>query len=74
MLGSGKPGQKLANIETCLPVGSEPKSEPEPLPLALLAVGVDAKTALEKDFSWDGEDTPVMVMFFVERDGKIEPI
>lgn len=32
------------------------------------------RTCLEKDFTWDGEDTPAMVVFFAESQGKLEPV
>ena len=28
----------------------------------------------EKDFPWDGEDIPAMVVFFGEVDGKVQPV
>lgn len=36
--------------------------------------GADPLFCLEKDFPWDGENIPAMVVFFGEQDGKIIPI
>lgn len=33
-----------------------------------------AKLCIEKDFPWDGEDIPAMVVFFGEQDGKTVPV
>ncbi len=33
----------------------------------------NAKCALEKDFEWDGQDTPAMVVFFVETEKGWQP-
>lgn len=32
------------------------------------------KEALDKDFAWDGDDVPVMTVYFGEREGKIVPM
>ena len=32
------------------------------------------KLCIEKDFPWDGEETPVMVVFFAEVGGQIQPV
>lgn len=34
----------------------------------------EAKLALEKDFVWDGEDVPALVVFFGEVDGVLQPL
>jgi len=34
----------------------------------------NARDCIEKDFPWDGEDTPAMVVFFGENDGKLIPM
>lgn len=33
----------------------------------------DPLFCLDKDFSWDGEGIPAMVVFFIERDGRVQP-
>jgi hypothetical protein len=32
------------------------------------------RLCIEKDFAWDGEDTPAMVVFFAEVDGVLQPV
>lgn len=39
-----------------------------------IAEGQNARLCVAKDFAWDGEDTPAMVVFFGEKDGLIEPM
>ena len=34
----------------------------------------EPKFCLEKDFVWDGQGVPAMIMYFAEHDGKIVPI
>jgi len=36
--------------------------------------GGPVRLCLQKDFAWDGADVPAMVVFFVERDGNLEPM
>lgn len=33
-----------------------------------------AKLCIEKDFSWDGEGMPAMVVFFGEQNGEVVPL
>jgi hypothetical protein len=37
------------------------------------AIG-EVRECVEKDFAWDGEDTPAMTVFFGEQDGKTVPM
>ena len=39
-----------------------------------LAEKTNARLCISKDFPWDGEDTPAMVIFFGEKDGETVPI
>lgn len=38
-----------------------------------LAGRCEAKLCIAKDFPWDGEGIPAMVVFFTERDGEVVP-
>jgi hypothetical protein len=31
------------------------------------------RLCVEKDFAWDGEETPAMVVFFAEANGQLQP-
>ena len=33
-----------------------------------------ARLCISKDFAWEGEDTPAMVVFFGEKDGETVPV
>jgi hypothetical protein len=39
-----------------------------------IAEKLPARLCIEKDFSWDGEDIPAMVVFFKEIEGKLVPM
>jgi hypothetical protein len=34
----------------------------------------DVKLCVEKDFAWDGEGVPAMVVYFEEQNGKVVPM
>jgi hypothetical protein len=38
------------------------------------SVVAEAKLSVDKDFEWDGVSIPAMTVFFIEKNGKIEPI
>lgn len=33
----------------------------------------EPRLCIDKDFPWDGDDIPAMVVVFIERDGKLQP-
>jgi hypothetical protein len=37
-----------------------------------IAVG-EPRFCLQNDFPWDGEDTPALVVFFIEQNGEMVP-
>ena len=39
-----------------------------------LAMDINARLSILKDFPWDGEDIPAIVVFFSEKDGEVVPI
>ena len=39
-----------------------------------IADKLGGKLCTSKDFAWDGEDVPAMIVFFGEQDGEIVPI